>query len=545
MTKQHGAGTDVRIQAETRMADGASVSHPGPPGGGHAAAVLQIRGVSKHYPGTTALRDVNLEIPAAECHGLLGQNGAGKSTLLKIISGAERPSHGEVLLDGVSLKLANPAEAQRAGIYAIYQELSLAPDLSVAENIYVSDLPTRAGLVVDWKALRNVASHTLNNLGFDIDVRRAVRTLSIAEQQAVEIAKALHHKARVLLLDEPSATLSTPDVAKLFETLRRLKASGVSIVYVSHRLDEIYAICDQLTVLRDGERVLTGAANELSRSALVRAMVGDRLISGLVGQSGQNVRRRLNPNEPPFGEPRLEVDGLSDATTLRNIALTVNAGEVVAVTGLVGAGQSELAGCLFGSRRMTHGRIRSCGKDVQIRSPRDAIDAGLGWVPEERKSQGLVLNMSMASNLSMANLSEVARFGFVSRRAEARLARQAVAQLDVKVRDVDQPVGALSGGNQQKVVFGKWLAAGSRILILSEPTRGVDVAAKEAIYEAIRGFLASGGSALVLSSEVDEALMCDRLYVIRQGRIAGELSHAEATPASLLALLADGPSVEA
>jgi ribose transport system ATP-binding protein len=498
---------------------------------------LSLREISKSYTGVPALSGVNLDVHAGEAIGLMGQNGAGKSTLVKIISGAQGPSAGTIAMSGRTVRFQRPADAQAAGIHTIYQELSVVPQLTAAENIFLSDLPRRGG-AVNWAKLRRAAREALGSLGFDIDVEARVRDLPLAQRQAVEIAKVVHHKAKVVLLDEPTATLPMPDVEKLMGILHGLKADGVSILYISHRLDEVYELCDRVTVLRDGQQITTASTKDLPADEAVRQMIGDKLLGGMVGQVGARTHRRLNPNKVAEDQtPALEVRSVSDENILRDISLTVMPGEAVAVTGLLGSGQSELATCIFGSRPRTSGDIYVGGRKLASRSPRATIRAGLGWLPEERKVQGLVLGMGVAPNLTVTDLGQVSRLGYLRRRSEQRLARKLVSRLAIKANGIDQPVGTLSGGNQQKVVFGKWLLAGSRVLILSEPTRGIDVAAKEEIYREMRNFLAEGGSILVSSSEIDEALMCDRIYVLGRGRVVAEFTHDGIEHDRLLALL--------
>jgi ribose transport system ATP-binding protein len=503
-----------------------------------APPVLRLSGISKSYPGIQALDRVDLEIRPGECHALLGQNGAGKSTLVKVMSGVETPTEGVIILDGSPTRFSNPADAQAAGIYTIHQELSLAPGLSVAENIYLSDLPTRGAGIVNWRQLRRQATADLLSLGFDIRADTPVEALSVAEQQAVEIAKAVHHKAKVILLDEPTATLPKPDVEKLFQLVERLTSEGVAVLFISHRLDEVYRLCDRATVMRDGRRVLTRTTAELPAEEAVRAMVGDNLAGEFVGQISRGGRRRINPAGVRYDqEPRFEIRGLSDSLLLDHVSLTVMPGEAVAVTGLVGSGQSELAACLFGSRPHLSGEFLMGGLSRRIRSPRDAIKFGLGWIPEDRKWQGLVLEMSVKANISMPSLPAMRRFGFRRSSKEHRLAEKMIQSLGIRVRDADQQVGTLSGGNQQKVVFAKWIAAGAQLLIVSEPTRGVDVAAKETIYQAIGTYLSEGGSVLLLTSEVEEALMSDRIYVMQRGRLTDPLDHDAIDSDLLLSML--------
>lgn len=487
-------------------------------------AVLALRGISKSYLGTRALSGVDLDIHAGEVVGLLGQNGAGKSTLVKIVSGAESPSSGQIFLDGSPVQFHSPHAAQAAGVFTIYQELSLIPELSAAENIYLSDLPRRGG-AVNWAALRRAARSTLMGLGFDVDADRPVRSLPVGTQQAIEIAKAVHRQSKLVLFDEPTATLPMPDVVRLFKLIRQLRDSGVGILYISHRLDEIYDICDRIVVLRDGQQIATHPVSEVTADDAVKLMLGDRLTGSLVGQQGHGRHRRINPNPPPEGAAvALDIRQLS-GKVLRSVSLTVMAGEAVAVTGLVGSGQSELGACLFGHRRFSSGQIRTFGRETSVKSPRAAIRAGLAWVPEERKSQGLVLGMSVSANLAMANIAKAGRHGLLFSRAERRQAEQSVSALGIKTSSVGQKVRELSGGNQQKVVMGKWLLADSKIMVASEPTRGIDVAAKEDIYREIREFLGRGGSVLILTAELDEALLCDRIYVLGQGCIVGEFEH--------------------
>ena len=500
-------------------------------------AALALRGISKSYLGTRALSGVDLDIHAGEVVGLLGQNGAGKSTLVKIVSGAESPSSGQIFLDGSPVQFHSPHAARAAGVSTIYQELSLIPQLSAAENIYLSDLPRRGG-AVNWAALRRAARSTLTGLGFDVDADRPVRSLPVGTQQAIEIAKAIHHQSKLVLFDEPTATLPKPDVGRLFSLIRQLRDSGVGILYISHRLDEIYDICDRIVVLRDGQQVATHPVSEVTPDEAVKMMLGDRLTGSLVGQQGHGRHRRINPNPPGEGAAAaLDVRQLSDGKVLHSVSLTVKAGEAVAVTGLVGSGQSELGACLFGHRRLSSGQIRTFGRNASVKSPRAAIRAGLAWVPEERKSQGLVLGMSVSANLAMANIAKAARHGLLISRAERRQAEQSVSALGVKTSSVGQKVRELSGGNQQKVVLGKWLLAGSKILVASEPTRGIDVAAKEDIYREIRKFLGLGGSVLILTAEIDEALLCDRIYVLGQGRITGEFEHNQIGSDRLVSML--------
>ncbi len=501
--------------------------------------LLRLVGVSKSYPGVRALDGIDLDIWAGECHAMLGQNGAGKSTLVKIMSGIEAPSEGELYLEGARVRFSRPIDAQQAGIYTIHQELSLAPALTVAENVYISDLPRNKLGVINWNAVRRNAAAAVRNLGFDIPVDTPVGMLSMAEQQVVEIAKAVHHKARVLLLDEPTATLPQPDVDRLFEVVDKLRSEGVAVVFISHRLDEVYRLCDRISVMRDGRRIQTRSVSELAPDAAVRSMVGESLVDDLLGQITSGTRRRINPKAVSRDAPAIvDVRGLSDSNLLRDISLTVKVGEAVAVTGLVGSGQSELGAALFGSRARTAGEIQvNTTHRLRGRAPREAIGAGLGMIPEDRKSQGLVLDMTVKANISLASLGSINRFGIRQGGKESDIADEMIRELGIKVRDAEQVVGTLSGGNQQKVVFAKWIAAGADVLIINEPTRGVDVSAKESIYDGIARYLAEGGSVLLLTSELSEALMADRIYVMQNGRLTDSFEHEMTDLDHLLGLL--------
>ncbi len=500
--------------------------------------LLRLVGVSKSYPGVRALDGVDLEIWAGECHAILGQNGAGKSTLVKIMSGIEAPSEGELYFEGARVRFARPVDAQQAGIYTIHQELSLSPALTVAENVYISDLPRNKLGVINWNAVRRNAAAAVRNLGFDIPVDTPVQMLSVAEQQVVEIAKALHHRARVLLLDEPTATLPQPDVDRLFEVVDKLRSEGVAVVFISHRLDEVYRLCDRISVMRDGRRIQTRSVSELAPDAAVRSMVGASQVDFL-GQITSGARRRINPQVVARDAPVIvDVRGLSDSHLLRDISLTVKVGEAVAVTGLVGSGQSELGAALFGSRARTAGEISvHTTRRLRARSPGEAIGAGLGMIPEDRKSQGLVLDMTVKANISLASLGSINRFGVRRGGKESDIADEMIRDLGIKVWDAEQVVGTLSGGNQQKVVFAKWIAAGADLLIINEPTRGVDVSAKESIYDGITRYLAEGGSVLLLTSELSEALMADRIHVMQNGRLTESFEHEATNLDHLLGLL--------
>jgi len=481
---------------------------------------LSVSQVSKAYPGTQALTAIDLEIAPGEIHGIAGQNGAGKSTLVKILAGIEQPDGGRVLVDGAPVHLPTPQSAHRERIFTVHQELSLMPNLTVAENIYIGELPrTRWGGSVNWRKVRSQARKELQQLGFDIDVRKQVAQLPIAHRQAVEIVKAVGRDARVILLDEPTATLPRHDVKRLFEVMRRLQSQGIGIVYISHHFDEMYEICDRISVFRDGRKVGDFAAEESSHEAVIHAMLGS------VSEQ-TSARLAMGPTQSPrlgngnaSDQIALAVEGLSDGTILDGLDITLYAGEVLGVSGLTGNGQSELAACLFGARPSKSSRFIVNGKPRKPRSPADAIRMGLGLLPEERKTQGLVLGMPVTKNITMAALPEFSHYGFLRRKKETGAALQMRDSLAIKASSVRQSVVNLSGGNQQKVALAKWLVSGVQTLVFVEPTRGVDVGAKLEIYELIQDFVQHGGSVLVITSEIDEALMCDRVAVLRRGRV--------------------------
>lgn len=499
-----------------------------------ASPVLSLQDVSRVFPGSKALSGVNLEIRAGEVLGLLGQNGAGKSTIVKILSGADQPSEGAILVAGHHVSFACPADAQRAGVHTIFQEFSLVPGLSAAENIYLSDLPKRYG-IVDWRNMRRMAADTLSSIGFGhIDVDARVENLSIAERQIVEIAKAVHHKSKVILLDEPTATLPRPDVEKLFNLLRQLTAGGVSLLYITHHLAEVHAICDRVSILRNGRNVSSHPVGDIDESQIVALMLG-RQGDELARRAARSTPVRVDSSAPRTAA--LEIRNLSDDTILTEVSIKVMPGESVAVTGLVGSGQQQLAACAFGAQRRRSGEVLLKGKSIRPNSPRHSVKAGLGWVPEERKTQGLVLGMSVAGNLTIASLDRISRMAVVDQGGERRAAQRLSNSLRIKAPSLDHPASSLSGGNQQKIVFGKWLLACSDAMILSDPTRGVDVGARVEIYREIEAFLDAGGAALIVTSDIDEAMMFDRILVMSRGRIVGEFAHGQIDHDTLMSLL--------
>ena len=485
---------------------------------------LEVSGLAKHFPGVQALADVDFALRAGEVHALVGENGAGKSTLVKILTGAYRADAGSMRCFGEPYHPRSPADALHAGIAAIYQEFNLVPHLTVAENIFLGREPRRAGGLVDWPRLRTMAADVLGRVRVPIDPSTHVANLSVAHQQIVEIAKALSVGARILIMDEPSAALTEHDLEALFDHVRGLKAEGVSVIYISHRLTEIFAIADTATVLRDGRVVGTRPVVDLDEMALVRMMVGRDLEAGLVSGKERSA------------EPLLRVEHVSSEGRVRDCSLDVHAGEIVGLAGLVGAGRTDLARAIFGAAPRT-GRVFVGGEEVSPGSPRAAIAAGVGLVPEDRKLQGLILGMLVRENTTLANLAEVTSAGFISTGRERSVARGFIDELGLRPPETDRQTLNLSGGNQQKVVLAKWLFTRSRVLMLDEPTRGIDVGAKVEIHRLMRALADSGAAILMISSELPEMLkMSDRILVLRDGSLAGELSRADASEERIMVL---------
>ena len=484
-------------------------------------AVLEMRGIRKVFPGVVALDDVRFELGRGEVHALLGENGAGKSTLMKILSGACRSDAGEILIDGRPATLGSPRDAQRLGISTIYQEFNLVPHLSAAENIFLGREPMR-GVVIDRPTLVARARQLLESLGTAVDPGAPVRSLGVAEQQMVEIAKALSIRARVLIMDEPTSALTASEIDQLFAAIRRFTGDGGSVIYISHRLEELARVGHRATVLRDGRyvgtRLLPAPIPEL-----VRMMVN------------RDVSEHYPPPTRRRGAEILRVEGVARGTRLRDVSFTLHRGEVLGVAGLLGAGRTELARVIAGADLPDAGRITINGTTVRLRSPRDAIKAGVGFVPEDRKQQGLVLPQSVAANLSLPQLPRLGRAGRVSRTRERALASRWTSELRIRTPGIDTRVVTLSGGNQQKVVLGKWLALGADILIVDEPTRGIDVGAKMEIYTLLDALAARGAGILMISSDLPEVMgMSDRILVMHQGRVQAVFDARTATEEAVL-----------
>lgn len=496
--------------------------------------ILSLKGISKSFPGVRALNGVQFDVLPGEVHALLGENGAGKSTLIKVVSGVYKPDSGEIRLDGQPVTFNNPREAQARGVATIYQELSLYPELTVAENIFMGHAPrTTLGPVsiVNWKTMSERAREILASLNIhDLDVRRRVGALSVGNRQRVEIAKALSINARILIMDEPTAALTEADVSRLFDIVRLLRQRGVAIVYISHRLIEVFELADRVTVLRDGQYIDTQQVSQTSER---------ELISKMVGRTIDNLFPKI---ESTVGKPVVQVTNLVRHPFTRGVSFEVRAGEVVGLAGLVGSGRSELAQVIFGMMPAQSGEIAIGGRKVRIDNPGQAIALGIAYVPEDRGTQGLVKQMVIRENVSLAVLRSVARSGFIRPRAERTLAEKAIDQLRIRAYSTEQVVGKLSGGNQQKVVVSKWMASKPKLLIMDEPTRGVDVGAKAEIHRLMSELAAEQGLAiLMISSELPEILgMSDRILVMREGRIVAEFSRAEANQEKIAAAMMGG-----
>jgi rhamnose transport system ATP-binding protein len=485
--------------------------------------ILELRKISKSFSGVGVLHDVSFALRPGEVHALLGENGAGKSTLVKIITGVHQPDRGEILLNGEQVHFGDARESRQAGIAAIYQELSLFPDLDVAENIFAGRQPVGVGGRVDWRKLYAEAGKLLDSLGVKLDLKQKARALSIAQQQMVEIARAISIHAGILIMDEPTSSLTLHEVDDLFRLVRRLRAEGTAIIFISHRLEELFTLADRVTVLRDGSYVDTRSMQDVSRDDLIRMMVG-RTITNLFPK--QNV---------PAGDVVLRVENLTRAGSFQDVSFELRRGEILGLAGLVGAGRTNLARAIFGVEPPTGGRIQVEGREVSITSPQQAIRLGLAYVPEDRQLHGLIPDMPLTPNISLPTLEHYARSGWLRDQAERKSAYAAARQMEVRANNIWQLARELSGGNQQKVVLAKWLSTNPRILILDEPTRGIDVGTKAAVHGLMSTLAAEGMAILMISSELPEILgMSDRVIVMREGCVTGHFTRAEATQENII-----------
>jgi ribose transport system ATP-binding protein len=484
--------------------------------------VIRLRNISKEFPGVLAVDEVDVDILPGEVHVVAGENGAGKSTLMKLLSQVERPSAGEIELSGAPVEFHGPRHAQNLGVAMVYQEFALAPDLSVAENLFMGREPGRFGFV-NRRAETSEAGELLERVGLDLSPTRPVAGLTVAEQQRVEIAKALAIKAKVMILDEPTATLTEREIEELFGVIRSLTDEGIAVLYISHRLDEIFRIADRVTVMRDGKVVDTVPAGELDENKLVRMMVG-REITDLYPK-----------HEVEIKDVVLRATGICRGNVLKDCSFEMREGEILGFAGLVGAGRTELARAVFGADRIESGSIELDGREVAVGTPQRAIEAGIGYLTEDRKGEGLALQLGVDKNITLANLP--ASFGFIDLGAERRVVQRQRERLDIRTPSIRRAVRMLSGGNQQKVVVARWLETKARILFFDEPTRGVDVGSKAEIFQLIGGLAEEGRAIVLISSYLPELLnMCDRILVMREGSVSGEISRNEFSEERVIAL---------
>lgn len=485
--------------------------------------ILTLKNITKEFPGVKALDDVTINIERGTIHGLVGENGAGKSTLIKVLAGIYQPNKGEIILDGKPCRFNSPIEARRAGISVVHQEIKLAEPLSVAENMFLGNVQLKNGLV-DWKGMRRRAREIVEDLGMDIDINAQVSSLTVAKKQIVEIMHAINNNSRILIMDEPSAVLTDRELEVMFRIVKQLRDKGITIIYISHRLDEIFGLCSNVSVLRDGRHIDTIPVASVDRQGLINMMVGREM--------GQEYPKEVGN----VGGTILEVKNLSRGI-LRDISFEVKSGEVFGISGLVGAGRTELARAILGIDKPESGEVYVRGKKVHYRTFADAIRDGLGLIPEDRKLQGLVQIMSVKRNTTLVNMKRVLRAGVISSSLEEKLSKEYADKLHVVTPSMETEVQYLSGGNQQKVVIAKWLFQNSEILFLDEPTRGIDVGAKAEIYRLINRMAKEGKTIIMISSEMPELLgMCDRIMVMHEGHKMGELNAAEATQAKIMAL---------
>ena len=485
-------------------------------------ALLQLTGIAKEFPGTKALKGVDFSLYAGEVHALIGENGAGKSTLIKIIAGLYQQDAGTIQVEGKAVEFHSPADSLEHRIKVVYQELDLVPDLSIAENVFLGNLPKKALRRVDWQALYSRTSELLLDLGLDIDPEVPISALTVAQQQLVEIARALSRQAQIIIMDEPTSALSQTEIENLFAVIRRLQGRGVGVMYVSHKLDEIYAIADRVTVFRDGEHIATEAVADTSHSDLVTWMVGREV-------------KDLYPRSPAKrGDVLLEVDSVSGGN-IENFSLNVHAGEIVAVFGLMGSGVHNLGRLIFGDMSRS-GRVRLSGEEVHAKAPMDAIRKGLGFLTENRKSDGLLLPLSVKDNITLVSVNNYANLMVINGQEERRATIDIIDKLSIKTPGIAQKIRYLSGGNQQKSLVGRWLLEDLKVLMFSEPTRGIDVGSKAEIYRLMDDMAHQGMGILVLSTELPEVMgIADRIIVIRQGRSAGRwISRHEANEQDLM-----------
>lgn len=486
--------------------------------------ILTLKNVTKEYPGVVALDHMNLEVYPGEVHALMGENGAGKSTLIKVVSGAIKPNGGTILYERKEYTSMTPALSKKLGIGVIYQEFNLVPDLSVAENIFLGQKLT-TGFTINRKLMNQKAKELMDSFGIDIDVTKEVKSLTVAYQQLVEITKTISSNVKVLIMDEPSAPLTNREIDAMFGIVRKLKEQGVAIIYISHRMEEIFALADRITVMRDGKYVGTKMVSEIDNNGLIKMMVG------------RDLDEQYPTAEKEIGEVALEVEHLSTEALLKDISFQVHKGEILGLAGLVGAGRTETARAIFGADPKSSGEIKIHGKKVSIHNPKDAIKDGIALIPEDRKKHGALLDMTIRDNISFIAVKSISKAGFVDRNADKNMAQKYIKELAIKTPSMEQLTRNLSGGNQQKVVLAKSLASNSDIIIFDEPTRGIDVGAKKEIYVLMNELAKKGMAIIMISSEMQELLgMSDRIIVMHEGEMMGELKKEDATQEKILEL---------
>jgi ribose transport system ATP-binding protein len=485
-----------------------------------------MTGITRQFPGVLALDKVNLVVREGEVHALLGENGAGKSTLMKILAGAYVKDSGEIELFGENVELGTPRSAEALGISIIYQELNMVGALSVAENIFMGRLKASGGVHISWPEIYREAEHLLHDLEIDIDVRQQVRNLGIAQQQMVEVAKALSKEARIIIMDEPTSPLTSRETENLFRVIRKLKANNVSVIYISHRLEEVKEICDRATIMRDGKTIIEAEVASLTMDDIIRHMVG------------REIKEKYPKIEKAIGEEEvLRVENLYSGDKVKDVSFAVRAGEILGIGGLVGAGRTEMARSLFKLDSNTGGKVYVRGKLRRIKRPRDAIAAGIGFLTEDRKSEGLVLKMSVGENITLATLKSFTRLFHLDHGKEQKTIGDYIGKLAIKTPSSKQLAYNMSGGNQQKIVLAKWMLSRCDVLIFDEPTRGIDVGAKIEVYNIINQLAKEGKAILVITSEIPELLgISDRILVMARGRISGELKREEATQEAVMTL---------
>ena len=485
--------------------------------------LIEAKGISKSFAGVEVLRDVDLALYRGEIHALLGENGAGKSTFAKILAGVHRPTRGTITLNGSAVEIQNPLAAQRLGITLIHQEPLSFPDLSVAENLVLGRLAGSPWSNVPWKEIEEEAASLMALLGVDIDVKRPMRGLSIADQQMVEIARALASDSRLIIMDEPTAPLTPKEVETLFTIARRLRDEGRTIIFISHRLEEVRALCDRVTIFRDGNKVATDEIARLTDADIIRLMIG------------RSLREYLKKQEASIGDVALSVKGLTKAGYFHDISFDIRHGEIVGLGGLVGAGRTDVARALFGIAPADKGEITINGQPVIIDDPARAIDHGLAFVPEDRAIAGIFRTLSVEQNITAAVPEKISNANIINFAAEHEIAKDSIAKLSIRLTSMRQPIGELSGGNQQKSILARWLLTDPEILILDEPTRGIDIGVKAEFYDMIGELAASGRAILLISSELPELLaLCDRVLVMSEGRITADIPRKDATQESIM-----------